>query len=340
MAIIKQNAIHSLKLPDFRNLGICLRILVVANLLGLFASLAANNNLTEWLPGFTSWSALMQPVLLLSLLAVYAIQPWLAKLHGYIAYPIALLIPVTFSLLAHVVASEILHIDLASSLLRTLTLTASITAITLLYLQLRQRALTPAIAEARLQALQARIRPHFLFNSINAVLSIVRSDSKQAETALMDMADLFRVLMADNRELVPLAQELALCRQYLALEKLRLEHRLNLDWQIDNMPQDALIPPLILQPLLENAVYHGIEPLADGGTISIQLHSTRNELHIQLRNPYQPGSTHHQGNRMALSNIRERLQLHFDVEASLNIRQDNGHYAVHIIIPYRHRAAA
>ena len=340
MAIIKQNAIHSAKLPDFRNLGICLRILVAVNLLGLFASLAASNDLAEWLPGFTRWCAFMQPVLLLSLLVLYALQPWLARLHGRIGYFIALLVPAGFSLLAHVIATALLHIDLAGSLLRTMTITVGITALSLIYLQLRQRALTPAIAEARLQALQARIRPHFLFNCINAVLSIVRSDSKQAETALMDMADLFRVLMADNRELVPLAQELALCRQYLALEKLRLENRLNIDWQVDNMPQDALIPPLILQPLLENAVYHGIEPLDQGGTISIQLHSTRNELHIHLRNPYQPNSSHHQGNRMALSNIRERLQLHFDAESSLHIRQDSDHYAVHIVIPYRHRTAA
>ena len=340
MAIIKQFAMHSAKLPDFRNLGICLRILIAVNLLGLFSGLAASATLGEWLPAFTRWCALMQPVLLLSLLVLYLLHPWLAHLKPTISYPIVLILPAFFSLLAHFIAESLLNIDLPGHPLRTIILAISMAAITLLYLQLRQRALTPALAEARLQALQARIRPHFLFNSINAVLSIVRSDSRQAETALMDMADLFRVLMADNRELVPLAQELALCRQYLALEKLRLENRLNIDWQIENMPQDALIPPLVLQPLLENAVYHGIEPLSEGGTITIKLSSTRTELHIHLHNPYQPCTSHHQGNRMALDNIRERLQLHFDAEASLNILQNDSGYSVHIVIPYRHRPTA
>ncbi|MCB5191026.1 histidine kinase [Methylobacillus arboreus] len=335
MAIIKQKAINSAKLPDFRNLGICLRILVLVNLMGLFSSLAASATLAEWLPAFTRWCAFMQPVLLVSLLLLYALHPWLARLNTLSAYAIVLALPLASSLLAHMAAIHLLNIELQNSLARTVLIAFSMTGFTLAYLQLRQRSLTPALVEARLQALQARIRPHFLFNSINAVLSIVRSDSRQAETALMDMADLFRVLMADNRELVPLAQEIALCRQYLALEKLRLENRLHVEWLVDNMPQDALIPPLILQPLLENAVYHGIEPLAEGGAISIQLHSTRNELHIHLRNPYQPGSGHHQGNRMALDNIRERLELHFDAEASLNITNSGHDYTVHIVIPYR-----
>ncbi len=188
--------------------------------------------------------------------------------------------------------------------------------------------------EARLQALQARIRPHFLFNSINAVLSLIRSQPKQAETALEDMADLFRVLMADNRDLVSLAQEIALSRQYLALEKLRLDERLNIQWQIDDMPPDALIPPLVLQPLLENAVYHGIEPLPMGGKITIQIYTKRNEVHIVLTNPYSTQNHHQNGNKMALKNIKERLTLHFDLEASLKSTQSNNEYQVHITLPH------
>src|SRR6185369_8877235 len=113
------------------------------------------------------------------------------------------------------------------------------------------KALSPALIEARLQALQARIRPHFLFNSITAVLSLVRSEPKRAEEALEDLADLFRVLMNDNRDLV------------------RLGDRLQLEWHLNSMPADALVPPLVLQPLLENAVYHGIEPSSDTGVVSI-----------------------------------------------------------------------
>jgi two-component system, LytTR family, sensor histidine kinase AlgZ len=173
------------------------------------------------------------------------------------------------------------------------------------YFRLRARALSPAITEARLQALQARIRPHFLFNSITAVLSLMRSEPRRAEAALEDLADLFRVLMRDNRELAPLADEVQLCRQYLDLEQLRLGDRLVIDWNVKSMPGDALVPPLVLQPLLENAVYHGIEPSTTPGVLSINIFLSRDEVHALLRNPYVASGTRgHAGNRMALDNIR------------------------------------
>jgi two-component system sensor histidine kinase AlgZ len=204
------------------------------------------------------------------------------------------------------------------------------------YFQLRARALSPAITEARLQAVQARIRPHFLFNSINGVLSLVRSDPRRAEEALHDMADLFRVLMRDNRDLAPLSDEVELCRQYLDLEKLRLGERLEVDWNVKSMPSDALAPPLMLQPLVENAVYHGIEPSSAPGTISINIFMSRGEIHAILRNPYRArGPRHQKGNKMALDNIRERLSLHFDAEASLESRVLPDAYEVHIRLPYR-----
>ncbi|MCL4762378.1 MAG: histidine kinase, partial [Burkholderiales bacterium] len=204
------------------------------------------------------------------------------------------------------------------------------------YFRLRARALSPAIAEARLQALQARIRPHFLFNAINGVLSLVRSDPRRAEDALHDMADLFRVLMRDNRDLAPLADEVELCRQYLELEKLRLGERLVVDWNVKSMPEDALAPPLVLQPLLENAVYHGIEPCTTPGTISVNIFVSRGEVHAILRNPYrEDGGRHHRGNKMAIANIRERLALHFDAEAALESRVLRDAYEVHIRMPYR-----
>jgi two-component system sensor histidine kinase AlgZ len=208
-------------------------------------------------------------------------------------------------------------------------------AITLGYFNLRSRALSPALSEARLQALQSRIRPHFLFNSITAVLSLVRKDPRRAETVLEDMADLFRVLMADNRELTTIDDEVRLCRQYLEIEQLRLGDRLQLDWHIEKMPTDALIPPLVLQPLLENAVYHGIETTSQPGTISINIYRSQNEVHIVLRNPYTKEGSHHAGNKMAIGNIIERLSLHFDAEASLLTTINNNSYQVHIIVPYK-----
>ena len=204
------------------------------------------------------------------------------------------------------------------------------------YSRFRARALSPAITEARLQALQARIRPHFLFNSLTAVLSLMRSEPRRAEAALEDLADLFRVLMRDNRDLAPLADEVELCRQYLELEQLRLGDRLEIDWNVKSMPGDALVPPFVLQPLLENAVYHGIEPLTERGLLSINIFLSRDEVHAILKNPYvATGARHQVGNNMALDNIRERLALHFDAEASLESRITRDSWEVHIRMPYR-----
>jgi two-component system sensor histidine kinase AlgZ len=194
----------------------------------------------------------------------------------------------------------------------------------LTYFALRARAFSPALAEARLQALTARIRPHFLFNSLNAVLSLIRSEPRRAETALEELADLFRALMRDHRDLLPLADEIALCRQYLDLEKLRLGERLNVEWEIAEVPTDLPVPPLMLQPLLENAVYYGIEPSGEAGTIRIRFSRTKSELLIELVNPCLANDKSRSGNRMALANIRERLALYYDLEASLEAAEALG----------------
>ena len=325
----------SVRLPDFRNLGVCLRVLLLVNLLTLFTAIAQNNSWDAILPALAELSILIQPVLLLTLMVLYALNRPLHRLPYYPGNVAVTLIALALVLLVHRISSNALPLELPSAL-NCLLFSLTSCIFVLYYFNLRQRALSPAVAEARLQALQARIRPHFLFNSINAVISIVRSDPKRAETALMDMSDLFRVLMADNRDLVPLADELALCRQYLALEKLRLEERLHVHWQIDNMPPDALIPPLVLQPLLENAVYHGVEAMPESGEITIKIHSYADQVHIVMTNPCPAPSKNHNGNKMALKNIRERLALHFDAEAQLSSKVVNHEYIVEILIPYHH----
>ena len=328
------------RIPNVRNLGIALRILLIINAALLLAALVMSRGLTGFLQQITSISTFAQPVLLVSLFLLYGCHPLLTKLSYKkgIAGILALVLLSTVGIYSFFNQFWIFS-DLPS-LTRTLLYTLIISGITLYYFNLHNRAYSPAVAEARLQALQARIRPHFLFNSLNAVLSLIRSQPKQAETALEDMADLFRVLMADNRDLVPLAQEIALCRQYLALEKLRLDERLMIQWQIDDIPPDTLIPPLLLQPLLENAVYHGIEPLTKGGTITIQIYTKQNQVHLLLKNPCSAKSQHHNGNKMALNNIKERLTLHFDLEASLKSKQSNDEYEVHIILPHHRQSSS
>jgi two-component system sensor histidine kinase AlgZ len=321
------------RLPNLHNLGIHLRILLIVNLLAAIAAILLSKQWNEFLPLLAQISALVQPILLLSMLGLYGLYPILAKLNYWQGIVAILLLEIAFTSLVFIFINHLFAFDSLPEPYRAYLLTAIVTAIVLYYFYLQERAYSPAIAEARLQALQARIRPHFLFNSINAVLSLIRSQPKRAETALEDMADLFRVLMSENRDLVPLAQEIGLCHQYLDLEKLRLEDRLKITWQIDDMPSDVMIPPLILQPLLENAVYHGIEPMPEGGEIIVKIYSKLKELHIVISNPYSPQNNHHTGNKMALKNIKERLNLHFDLESSLRTEIKQNRYEVHIRIP-------
>lgn len=325
-------------LPDFRNMGTVLRIVLLTNAIALLVMLSQAASLANLQSSLLQGSALLQPVLLSSLLALYALNSVFARLAYWQAMAGVTVVVAAITVTLDVLAGEILFAPYDTGLFRYArhALASSAVALVMLaYFRMRALALTPAKHEARLQALQARIRPHFLFNTINAVLSIVRTDPGRAETALEDMADLFRTAMAEPQELVALAKEVELAKQYLAIEGLRLGERLQVRWDTQDMPPDALIPPLILQPLLENAVYHGIEPLPQGGVIAVRLYRNRDELHLEVFNPA-PGrvASHANGNRMALSNIRERLALLFDVEAQYQVERDDRHYQVHIIIPY------
>ena len=319
-----------------------LRVLLGVNALALGAALVQSNGISDWIPRFIDLAAWVQPLLLGNLLFLVGLAPVLSRMP----YRWAQIVVVVLAVLSAVVMLEFWrYIGLedggSERTLRAGVLGGAVAIAVLGYFALRARAFSPAITEARLQALTARIRPHFLFNSLNAVLSLIRAEPRRAETALEELAELFRVLMRDPRELLPLAEEIALCRQYLDLEKLRLGDRLHIDWEFLDVPDDLEVPPLMLQPLLENAVYHGIEPAPEGGTIRIRFARTGDELHIDLANPCgaersQAGS----GKHMALENIRERLGLYYDLEARLENRLETTadgccEYKVRIVLPCR-----
>ncbi len=190
-------------------------------------------------------------------------------------------------------------------------------------------------AHSRIQALQARIRPHFLFNSMNTIASLTRSDPRAAEQVVEDLADLFRASLAENRQMVHLREEFEVARLYERIEKLRLGERLQVEWQIDGLPQRALIPSLTVQPLLENAIYHGIEPLPDGGTVTINGRVQGKDIILEIVNPLTRDSNarRHDGNRMALENVRQRLELAFGGKASLKLTEDQDRFSVLLRLP-------
>ena len=220
---------------------------------------------------------------------------------------------------------------------RNLGISAIVSAIALryFYVQHRWRQETLTNAYARAQALQSRIRPHFLFNSMNVIASLIRFNPAKAEQAVEDFAELFRASLADARELVPLQQELELCQQYLRIEALRLGERLKVAWHIEDVPKNAMVPRLTLQPLLENAIYHGIQPAPEGGIIHVYGIFDGKYINLDVENPVPQSTFKHKGNRVAQDNIRQRLQTYYGLEAKLSIYKTADTYHVSLRFPYQ-----
>ena len=333
MPSIRQNAYPDV-LPDFRNLAVMARVLVAVNALALAGALYATSTLPRALERFMYTAAFLEPLLLAELIVLFLASALLARLRYWMGC-VAVVTTVTIVAAVYHGVVRTFAGEALPSLPRTLAITVFAAGALLAYFHLHTKAFSPALAEARLQALQARIRPHFLFNSLNAVLSLIRRDPKRAERSLEDLADLFRTLMADARQFVRLADEIALLERYAEIEQLRLGERLRVTWELDAAPSDALLPPMVLQPLLENAVYHGVEPGTGVGDVLVRIERRGDRVHAAIENPYLEAGGQRAGNRMALENIRERLALFFDAEARLETRIGDGRYRVDIEMPYR-----
>jgi two-component system sensor histidine kinase AlgZ len=189
-------------------------------------------------------------------------------------------------------------------------------------------------ARSRIRALQARIRPHFLFNSLNTIASLTRSAPERAEEAIEDLADLFRVSLAESRAQITLREELEVARLYQRMEQLRLGDRLQVRWHVGELPPHAIVPSLLLQPLLENAIGHGIEPLPEGGVVTVDGRLDGDDVVIEIANPVsETARAVRSGNRMALDNIRQRLELAFPGRASVEVADSDATYKVTLRFP-------
>lgn len=334
---------------DVSSPAITFRFFIGAQVLAIVLTLARND---EFGPGawndFLLLTAFTQTVSLLGIAALkfIATAPLNISQIGRtsIAFFVLLLISVgvfeglLFALHVMEITESRWPPDHRTTLVRLVIISALVIAMVLRYMFVYQRAQSRSESQQqdRLQALQSRIRPHFMFNSMNSVASLIRSDPDLAEKALQDLADVFRVLLADARKMVPITAEGELARQYLDIEKLRLGERLQVKWTASNVPRSALIPSLTLQPLLENAVYHGIEPSFAGGIVDIQLWSDGDDLKIMISNPLPEvanETSNRRGNRIAMENVRERLTRHFGGRATLQNLEQQGKYYVKISMP-------
>ncbi len=335
-------------LPDFGSFGVALRFVLLAAIIALVITIARNSVVDQ--QAWDDLNLLTLLALIIALLGVLVLRfaaPFirpLSALKGSVA--ILALLTAVIALGTEFLLFLLYNLGLIaehwppwhlSLLARSVLIGVIIGVLALHYLVLIYRVEqdTQSNREARLQALQSRIRPHFLFNSLNSVASLTRSNPARAEAVLQDLADLFRVLMADARKLVPISAEREIARQYLEIEKLRLGDRLKVAWSLSNVPKSAQIPALTLQPLLENAIYHGIEPRFSGGTLKIDLWREGNSLNVLISNPLPDvrKQEHGRGNKLALDNIRQRLSSHFGDAASMQAFEESNHYHVKLKMP-------
>ena len=237
---------------------------------------------------------------------------------------------------AYTGAVALFPVDPWAFLLRNASIGLIVTALALRYFYVTHqwRRNVEMQAAARIYALQARIRPHFLFNSMNTIASLTRSDPQRAEQAVQDLADLFRANLSEKRNVITLEEELEVVRTYQRIEQLRLGSRLQVSWNIEPLPRNALVPGLMLQPLLENAIYHGVEPQPGGGTVTIVGELSGGLITIVVRNPVLPQESERDGNRLALANIRERLALMYGERGLVKAGRFDQEYIVTLRFPH------
>ncbi len=341
----------TLFLPSFCDVRLVFAVVVIAELIAFVLVLVSPRVLGDPWSDLGLISLFMQWIALTSAAVLCLTRPLLARLGNMaaalVSYLLVLLVTALVSEMAFwlVVHSALLP-DMGRKghevfLLRTLTISTVVAAVVLRYLfvQHQWRRQLQAESRARIQILQARIRPHFLFNSMNTIAALIHTQPDVAEEAINDLSDLFRASINQSHETTTLGDELELARRYLGIERLRLGERLTVEWDLDDVPQDIRIPPLILQPLLENAIYHGVEPSPAGGIVRVSGRLDDGLVRIRISNPVPPvsaGGRTRSGNGMAQENTRQRLQLAFGRRAGFTAGLQDGEYRVAIRIPERH----
>jgi two-component system sensor histidine kinase AlgZ len=338
-----QRARSDLFLPELCGLRPLFLVLLFAQLLAIMLALAPAVEPRARFEMFGFVSLYTQLIALLIAATLCLARGWLARLSE----PAAVATSYLLTLLATGLVAEIawwtlgtrpgpIHSGHIEFLLRTFGISVIVNALSLryFYVQHHWRQQIEAESRARLQALQSRIRPHFFFNCMNTIASLTRTQPELAERAVEDLAELFRASLAAGTRLVTVDEELRLARRYLAIEELRLGNRLCVAWQLDELPRDARLPALTLQPLFENAIHYGIEPLTEGGTITVSATRQGRQLSIVIANPLGPMRTKRAGSRIAQDNVRERLAAHFGPDGTLEIVPTATRYAVTVTFPY------
>lgn len=330
-------------LPDLCSVNRMVAVMGIALLVVMVIALAPLGGSRWGLESFLSVSAFASWIAVGSAVLLCKARAWIHGLTGWLGHVVAVLAPMV---VAGLCAWSLQYLGLGNPevtaagtgsgfIVSSMLLTGLIGAVALRYFYVRDQwqAQVQARAKASVDALQARIRPHFLFNSMNSIASLVRTDPATAERAVEDLADLFRAALGAGDGDATLQQEVELAKRYLAIETLRLRDRLRVTWKLPDPLPDIRLPRLVLQPLVENAVVHGIAPLPEGGEIEIAIRVARGRLELRITNPCLPAGRQDAGNGHAQASIAQRLAFHFGSSVKMTARHVDGHYFCEVSLP-------
>ena len=332
-------------LPDFCSAGTLFIVLLVAELVAIVLTLAAHEPEGQFLIQLSKTSFFVLWLALLGSAVMCQLRPRLesaGKTRAFVISFIILLITcvvvaeLSWQLMWRFAGVTIIDDTHSQFMLRTFAISSICIALSMRYLYVSSEWRRSIVleAQARINALQALIRPHFLFNSMNTIASLTRTDPRQAEEAVEDLSDLLRASLSSTRNRTSLKEELEVAAIYQRIEKLRLGDRLRVRWKIDELPMRARIPSLTIQPLIENAIYHGIELLPDGGDVTVTGKRDGRYVQISVSNPVAPGkASSKDGNKMAMANIRQRFELAYGNRASVDIDDQDDSYTVTLRFP-------
>jgi len=354
MAASESAAGQQFEIPELCSANSLAAVVISAQLLAVVVVLLSGA--LTWI-SFAVTSLFVQWVALAGAGTLCFARPWLMRLPaaagGLAAWLLVVVVVALFSVLAELIlvgrfgswlggisSTPLLPAATPdwSLVLRTTLVGGILAGMLLRYLLVQQQLRDREQSELRLrlQALQSRIRPHFLFNSMNIIASLIETDPVTAERVVEDLSELFRASLNEAGNQVPLQQELDLCERYVRIEQLRLGKRLTVEWNVDAVPHDVKIPLLTLQPLLENAIYHGIQPMPEGGVVNVQVRMQSSRVAIEIDNPMPPpgmAQRHAQGNRMALANIRSRLAVLYGDQAVFETGEDGERFRIRLSYP-------
>jgi len=337
-------------LPDFCTGGAVIVVVLVAELVAILLTLAAHNTPGMFMIELAKTSLFVLWLGILGSVVMCVFRDRLESAGKTLAFVVSFVVLEILCVVLAEIAYQVTRIfgesviiddSHLNFILRTFAISSIVIALTMRYLYVSSEWRRSVVleAQARISALQALIRPHFLFNSMNTIASLTRSDPRQAEEAVEDLSDLLRANLSGSGHRTTLKEELEVAAIYQRIEKLRLGDRLSVRWNIDDLPMRALIPSLTIQPLLENAIYHGIELLPDGGEVVVTGERDDEFVVITIANPVAAGKERSiDGNKMAMENIQQRFALAYDNRASVEVDEGNSSFEIKLRFPYEERS--